>query len=126
MKKFSSLPSRRTAVKRKKRSKSDFARIYGSKQRVEFVKSLPCAACGIEGFSENAHVPPKGEAGTGYKADWRLTAPLCGPREDGVLSYIGCHRMYDRHRSTFYKWYPTFDIAKAAADTERLWLENKP
>lgn len=60
-------------IKAKKRSASDFARVYGSKARVEFVKSLPCVACNATP-SDNAHIK---SGGMGRKADYTDIVPLC-------------------------------------------------
>ena len=64
--------------RKKKRSASSFARIYGSKARVRFVTKLPCAACGYAGelLRHNAHTPD-GSAGTGYKGGHLAIIPLC-------------------------------------------------
>jgi hypothetical protein len=102
----------------------NWKRAYGSKARVEFVKSLPCAACGVVGYSENAHLPPKGEAGTGYKADSRFIAPMCGlhPTRSIPEGVPGCHEMYDEDRSWFRGMFPDFDAEKACEATERAWV----
>ena len=113
-------PVRRSNAKRRAR---EFRRVYFSVERVEFVKRLPCASCGIVGFSENAHIEGHG---TGYKAGYQRIAPLCGAgvyRTNVVTGKWepseGCHRAYDRHRL------PNFpkDKAEAAAiATEAAWL----
>lgn len=128
---FSSI-SKRSESPRKlnpKRKASEFRRAYHSKERVLFVKGLPCSACGVVGYSENAHVPPKGEAGTGYKADYRFIAPLCGIRPISLLAvlrfaastYAGCHTMFARYRSDFNAAFPDFAPEVAAAEAERAW-----
>jgi hypothetical protein len=92
-------PLRRTAMKRGKgRKPSEFARIYGSKERVEWIKSLPCVGCGATP-SDNAHTV---SGGKGRKADAETIAPLCPDRFDRV----GCHTKYDQHQ-------PPFDRADA-------------
>lgn len=63
----------RKPSKAKGRSNIEFQRIYGSKQRVEFVKSLPCCICAKKP-SENAHIK---SGGMGRKADYRHIIPLC-------------------------------------------------
>lgn len=113
-------PLKRTRVKKKPRSKEDTARIYGPSGRIQFVQSLACAACGIKGFSVNAHLTPKGEKGTGYKGHYRFIAPLCGER----FMLIGCHRLYDEYPMLFKAEHPGFDPEKAAAETQLLWLEH--
>lgn len=115
---------------RRKREKEarDYARKYGSEARVKFVKSLPCAACGVVGFSENAHVPPTAESGgAGRKADYRFIVPLCGPhRTDmnrvGLTS--GHHWILDKllGREKFEAEY-CVNFDELAADTEKRWLE---
>lgn len=115
-----------STIRKKKRPASKTIRIYGSKARRDWVKLQPCAACGVVGYSENAHVAPPSEKGTGYKADAKWVAPLCGMRElwspGGFSASIGCHTMYDEFRSSFDRRFPDFDPAKACAETERAWL----
>ena len=80
-------PVKRVNAARKAR---EFARTYGSKERVAFVKSLPCAICSVIGYSENAHV--HGKSGLGRKGDYITILPLCRPNN---VSPSGCHRLYD-------------------------------
>lgn len=99
--------SRRSPMKRggrvrpvnRKRRKSEFARCYHSKARVEWVKSLPCVFCAHRGCSENAHV--WGRSGMGRKGPYTEIVPLCGPwsglTSEGPLNHPGCHRLFDRH-----------------------------
>lgn len=49
----------------------------------EFIRSLPCLACGKPAPSECAHVRSSGGGGTGIKPADRFCVPLCGP--------VGCH-----------------------------------
>lgn len=120
--------SKRSQIRKKPRKPSEFKRIYGSKQRVEWVKSLPCSACGVVGYSENAHVAPASEKGTGYKADAEWIAPLCGTFLDyGVGGWlqslnIGCHKMYDEHRDDFDEEFPDFNPEEAARTTNEAWM----
>lgn len=73
-------PLKRTGrIKAKAKSSAEFARIYGSEARIEFVKALPCIACG-KGPCENAHIR---SGGMGRKADYRDIVPLCE----------SCHRL---------------------------------
>lgn len=122
---FSSITSKRKRVKAWKRKPSEFKRIYGSKQRVLFVKTLPCAACGVVGYSENAHV--LGTGGLSRKAAYETIAPLCGPylSSSPILGIIeGCHQYYDEDRGGFDELFITFDPAKAAADCEARWQQH--
>ena len=93
--------------KRRKRSKSEFARIYGSPARVRFVASLPCVGCG-RGPCENAHIET---GGMGRKADSDRIVPLCN----------GCHREFHWWgREDFEDGYH-IDLEGAALQTEMLW-----
>jgi hypothetical protein len=74
-------------IKPKKRTMSEFARIYGSKKRVAWVRSQPCtvADCADCRESENAHVV---NGGMGRKADANLIVPLC-PWHHRQLHHMG-------------------------------------
>jgi len=75
------------------------------------VASMPCKACGIQGYSQAAHVPSDGR---GIKQDDRLTFALCCVR----IGIPGCHQDFDQ-----YRMFPS-DVARTvgqawAADTRR-------
>lgn len=55
------------------------------------VAALPCAVCGIVGYSQCAHVPPSGK---GIKEDDRETFPACCDRPGTV----GCHVKVDQYK----------------------------
>lgn len=57
-----------------------------------WVASLPCAGCGVEGYSQAAH-PNRGK-GMAIKASDLLCFPLCCDRP-GV---VGCHTAHDQRR----------------------------
>lgn len=117
-------PIKRSAIKKRKRPASETLRIYGPPARRRWMKTLPCSACGVVGYSEGAHV--LGNGGMGRKADYDTQAPLCGAR--GALLFAwrsapeGCHNLYDEHRSTFNAIYPNYNSEKAAAETQAAWL----
>ena len=73
-------PKSRTPIKRvnRKRKASEFARCYGSKARVEWVKQQPSVVSGARPCV-NAHVR---NGGAGRKADacWTRLACLCPAR----------------------------------------------
>ena len=84
-------------IKPKKRSASEFARIYGSVARVAWVKSLPClvASWGCGGPIENAHAE---NGGMGRKADAETVVPLCRSHHAvlhavGVASFQAAHAL---------------------------------
>lgn len=107
----------RTPIKavNRKRKASEFARCYHSKERVEFVKALPCAVTGILGSEyspvENAHVTDDGTKGAGQKSGYRCIAPM--------LKRL--HRLLHDAPWRFAEIYPDFNAERAAADTEAAW-----
>jgi hypothetical protein len=58
------------------------------RQHQEFVRQLPCLACGRAGPSECAHVRNGTDGGAGLKPSDRFCLPLCGPG--------GCHNRQHR------------------------------
>ncbi len=75
------------------------------------VASLPCFACGIQGHSQAAHLPPEGK---GLKQCDLLTFPLCCVR----VGIPGCHQDYDQYR--MFKKRDAVIVGSAwAADTQR-------
>ncbi len=87
----SSKPKARKPIKKKRRSKAERERIYGTPEYGVWLRSQRCAVCGVVGLTEMAHVKT---GGMGRKADAELTVPLCGPyRVEGRLVVNGCHRL---------------------------------
>lgn len=119
--KRSTKPIPRSAIKRKPRPKSETLRIYGSPTRREWIKTLPCSACGVVGYSVGAHV--LGNGGMSRKAAADTQAPLCRNR-GWVVAIIGCHALYDDYPWIFKQQFPDFNAEDAAADTERKWQEE--
>ena len=88
------------------------------------VAAKPCKACGIQGYSQAAHLPPEGK---GTKQDDRQIFALCATRP-GIP---GCHQDYDQ-----YRMFPRDAAMTAgrswAADTRRqieamgAWPKNLP
>lgn len=134
MKRFSSLsrstkPIRRTAVKKinPARKRKEFARCYHSKERVEFVKSLPCSVCGVVGYSENAHIK---NGGTGRKADYAQIVPLCGPHPTAMNRAgitAGHHWVHDSGGYSRDEFEIVYDInlERVAARTEEQWQNQQ-
>ena len=86
------------------------------------VASLPCIACGIQGYSQAAHLPPEAK---GMKQSDVLTFPLCCTR----VGIPGCHQDYDQYR--LFPRESAMTVGRAwAADTQRrihamgLWPQN--
>lgn len=75
------------------------------------VASLPCIACGIQGYSQAAHLPPEAK---GMKQSDLLTFPLCCVR----VGVPGCHQDYDNYR--LFPKHAAMTVGRAwAADTQR-------
>jgi hypothetical protein len=73
-------PVRKTRIKPKKRPAGKFARIYGSKERVRWVKLSECVCCGKEGTEEHPNANHHTEnGGQGRKADYHTIVSLCHP-----------------------------------------------
>lgn len=88
------------------------------------VASFPCKACGIQGYSQAAHVPPDGK---GVKQDDREIFALCCTR----VCITGCHTDFDQYR--MFPRDQAMTVARAwAADTRRQviamgeWPKNLP
>ena len=104
-----------TAIKRKarprprnpKRKAKNFARAYGSPERVEWVKAQPCLVC-RDTPSENAHTK---SGGTSRKADADTIVPLCS-RCHGELHRAG--------RDSFEACYG-INLAERATQLDAQW-----
>lgn len=114
--------ARSKPVPKKKRTPSEFARIYGSKARVAWVKALPCAACGYAGpvLRENAHTKT---GGVGRKADARWVAPLCVTRPSHLRPnrVEGCHNLLHRVGRQTLELQTNVHLETAAGRTELAW-----
>ena len=95
-----------------------------SQQYLRAVASLPCIACGIQGYSQAAHLPPEAK---GMKQSDLLTFPLCCTR----VGIAGCHQDYDQYR--LFPRAAAMAVGRAwAADTQRrilamgLWPKALP
>lgn len=101
------------------RSAEDFNRIYGSKERAEWVKTLPCFAISLAARGFNVG-PCSGEivnmhtatGGMSYKAGFETIAPGC-----------------DGHHKKFGNYDPPFDtktvrnmVKDVAARTQANWI----
>lgn len=117
---FSSITKPSKRIKKRPRSKKEFARIYGSKERVEFVKSLPCSACGIVGYSENAHIET---GGMGRKSDYTKIIPLCGPHPLKWAHSPGCHHLCHTWGREGFERIRHIDLGRLADYTEKRWLQ---
>lgn len=99
-------PMRRAGgIKPKKRSASEFRRIYGSRQRVEAIKAMRCTVPHCpHGPCHNAHTEG---GGMGRKAGWETIVPLCPTHHFTLDSGLGSVRLFDEVHQT--------DIAATAA-----------
>lgn len=105
---------KRTPVKRVNvtRRASSFARCYGSKERVEWIKSLPCVICRTYGEmqrheTDNAHTE---NGGRGRKGPYQSIVPLCRRH----------HEDYDGH-----KWPFDTPVSRKAIQEYAVFVENE-
>jgi hypothetical protein len=101
------------------RSADNFKRCYHSRARQKFVNLLECSACGVWGYSQNAHV--LGNDGGSRKGHYTTVAPLCGIRPGVAGVYPGCHYLFDEKPDLFRELFPRYSPNAAARATERLW-----
>lgn len=91
-------------------------RAFGSKDRAEFVRWLPCIVCGAIP-SENAHTPHP-SAGMGYRGDAVAVAPICWAHHQGATDSL--HKMgpgpFERLHGV--------NLEQAARDTEAAWQRH--
>ena len=95
-----------------------------SQAYLRVVASLPCIACGIQGHSQAAHLPPEAK---GMKQSDLLAFPLCCVR----VGVPGCHQDYDNYR--LFPKHAAMTVGRAwAKDTQRriqamgLWPKGLP
>lgn len=94
------------------RKAREFARKYGSLERVWFVSQvLLCAASGERGDNENAHAVG---GGVGRKADYTTVLPL-SPDHHRELHRIGAESFEHKYG---------INLEEAAAATELAWLTS--
>lgn len=96
---------------RAQRRAEEFARTYGSPERVLEVRRMPCSVPGCQwGPSENCHVV---NGGMGRKADYRFIVPLC-PHHHRELHTQGMQTFERKH---------DLNLLNIAANTSR-WLDE--
>src|SRR5260221_9729728 len=85
----------------------------------DFIRSLPCVACGRPAPSECAAVGARTDAGTGLQPTARFGVPLCGPP---TVWGDCCHsRLYYRGRARFWSELGIDPLAVAV----RLWRGSR-
>lgn len=101
---------RDTAIRKVNRARraSEFARCYGSKERVEWVKEQRCAVGFCSSPAENVHIEGDGAS---RKAGYELIVPLCHTHHLKLHAY---------GRGTFEEGYG-LDLAALAAETQQRW-----
>jgi hypothetical protein len=124
--KIAKAQAKKAGIRRKKikatnpaRRAKSFARTYGSKERCDWISSLPCAWCVLRGLvrisrpSDNAH--SEGGGGMGMKADYTTVVPLCRRH----------HEQYDQHRAPFDTLSAREAVKVLAAETKVKWQERE-
>ena len=109
--KFSDM--KRSGIKpvNEERREKEWARAYGSEERVRFVKDLPCAVPGCgDSPSENAHLET---GGMGRKADADTVVPLCAAHHRELDDELGSVDLFDCEHGT--------DLWATAEKVEEMW-----
>ena len=99
-----------------------FAYEYGSKARVEWVKAMPCCACGQRRGCDNAHTTTDG---TGRKSHHRNIVPLCFDCHRVKLPSVGKLSFEQSHELTFdgEEYFAT--LADVAEAVHAEWTSNE-
>jgi len=110
-----------------KRRGKEWARAYGSEERVLWVRWRPCVVC-RRGPCENAHVQTGGAA---RKADARHVVPLCDRSQPVYAIRVGpavvwipaggCHSWLHALGAKSFQEATGVDLNAAAAETEAAW-----
>ena len=104
---------RRTPVRavNPERRKRLFRRNFASSSYVEALHAMPCAVCGVTGWTVAAHTRSRGAGG-----DASDMVPLCRSR----LGVVGCHELLDTA-----PWdLPDGTVGRLRALAARLWTER--
>ncbi len=104
----------RNPIKKKKRDADEYARIYGSKRRVEWVKRQRCIADRYPcmGAIQNHHIKT---GGMGMKADARFIVPICASH------HASLHRTGRQSFESFYNVH----LETTAANCELAWQQHE-
>ena len=100
-------------IRAKKRSAAETQRVYGSDERISWLKQQPCVVMGCgRGPCEVAHTE---NGGVGRKADACHTIPLC-PTHHRESHVVGVQTFSRLHH---------LDLTALAAHTERQWQRHQ-
>jgi len=105
----------------KRRSADEAERIYGPFEFREWLHLQPCAVCGERYDIEQAHAKT---GGTGRKADWMESLPMCGPRLVPTFPIEfdeGCHRELHRVGVRSFERIHRVKLSALVASTQRAW-----
>lgn len=96
-------------IKPKKRSADEFKRVYGSAERVAWIKTLPCVGC--RNTSHDGH-HIAGD-GIGRKEHHSLIVPVCRT----------CHQYIHNHGARAFESMYRVSLATAAEQTAKAWYQ---
>lgn len=109
------------------RTPEDAERIYGPQEFREWLHRQPCAVCGFQGLPEQMQQAHARTGGTGYKAHWTKTLPMCGPRLERYPvvkpAVEGCHTESGRGVKSFEKKHRV-KLLELAARTHQRFLRE--
>lgn len=93
-------------------TRKDFARVYGSPERVAWLQSLPCIAC----YATPSQVSHVKSGGVARKGDAQFTVPMCH----------ACHQEYHQHGHTTFEGKYEIDLLAVAANVAAAWTKLHP
>ena len=94
------------------RTAAEKRRIYGTKERIAWFKTLPCVICGTPGPCDMAHSV---SGGMGRKADYTTLVPLCGV----------CHREQHQMGTKSFEARYGVSLTDRAAQIQQAWIRRE-
>lgn len=108
-------PIRKVNPARRKRL---FAEDFGGAEYLVWIQAMPCAICGVSGFTQASHVRSRGAGGKASDIVPLCQASVMG-RDDGSLDLrYGCHAAFDTHQLYAYGQKP-----RLIALAKKLWAD---
>lgn len=108
-------PIQRSRIKPKKRSAKEYARVYGSEERVQWMKRQPCLIAGQHscfGEVQGHHIV---NGGMSRKADHTLIVPLC----------VGAHQLLHTIGVASFCLVWSVNLVTEAARIAAKWVDEK-
>ena len=98
------------------RMRKRFLANFGGKEYRAWIVAMPCAVCGVDGYSAPAHVVPRSVGGTAEDL-----VPLC--RTWGAA--VGCHYTYDEEPWNLPEGTEE-RLKRLASELRARWMKDNP